>query len=388
MNPKSDTMRLLQTCALVMICSSLSFSQSFYIKSGTTLFVGTGTVMMVEDSLVNNGILINNGSLTMSGVWLNDGTYQPGDGHITFNGSSGEQIINHNAQAFSWLAIEGGGVKKFLADIVIEQELVLSDGILTAENGSKIDFAQSAIITGGSDQSHINGVVQQSGTGDKLFPIGNGSMYLPVQISNLTSPAQIQVSGTELNGSVELVKSSSLLNISDQRYFTVDVITGSLGSVSITLPIRNEDALVNVESVVVAEAALLTDPFINLGSSASSGSLTNGMVTSERPLTGRFFAIATAGSEIIVYNAIAPNGHEDNKYLRVTNLTKPNRVTIFNRWGDKVFEVQDYDDTLPGKRFEGLATGGKELPSGTYFYKIEIGTGTQSALTGYLSLKW
>jgi len=51
-----------------------------------------------------------------------------------------------------------------------------------------------------------------------------------------------------------------------------------------------------------------------------------------------------------------------------------------------VFEVQNYTNDLPGKRFEGMNDHGKDLPSGTYFYKIEFADAS-SPVTGYLSLK-
>jgi len=91
-------------------------------------------------------------------------------------------------------------------------------------------------------------------------------------------------------------------------------------------------------------------------------------------------------TEIIVYNAVAPNSVGDNKFMRIDHLPNNNRVSIFNRWGDKVFEVQNYESEVPGKRFEGLSDSGKALPTGTYFYKIELAS-SHDPLTGYLSLK-
>ncbi|HEY9049434.1 MAG TPA: gliding motility-associated C-terminal domain-containing protein [Ohtaekwangia sp.] len=92
-------------------------------------------------------------------------------------------------------------------------------------------------------------------------------------------------------------------------------------------------------------------------------------------------------SQIVVYNAVAPKSIGDNRFMRIEYLPPvDNRVSIFNRWGDKVFEVQNYTNDLPGKRFEGMNDHGKDLPSGTYFYKIEFADAS-SPVTGYLSLK-
>jgi gliding motility-associated-like protein len=94
--------------------------------------------------------------------------------------------------------------------------------------------------------------------------------------------------------------------------------------------------------------------------------------------------------EIIAYNGISPNGDGKNDYFLIENiqyLGPDNTVKIFNRWGDKVFEMKDYNNTT--RIFDG-----KELPSGVYFYKVNyiksiVPTGTSSSgeLTGYLTLK-
>jgi gliding motility-associated-like protein len=93
--------------------------------------------------------------------------------------------------------------------------------------------------------------------------------------------------------------------------------------------------------------------------------------------------------EIVVYNAISPNGDSKNEsffiqYIDLLPSTQNNRVTIYNRWGDEVFNVIDYNNK--DRVFRGLSTDGSELPTGTYFYKIEFSTGAKIR-TGFISLK-
>jgi gliding motility-associated-like protein len=71
------------------------------------------------------------------------------------------------------------------------------------------------------------------------------------------------------------------------------------------------------------------------------------------------------------------------KYVDVVEGASKNKVSIYNRWGDLVFEVSDYDNV--SRVFTGVSNSGKELPSGTYFYKIDFSSG--SPLSGYLTLK-
>ena len=91
--------------------------------------------------------------------------------------------------------------------------------------------------------------------------------------------------------------------------------------------------------------------------------------------------------DIVVRNGMSPNGDGKNDYFRLENITALgaiNKVSIFNRWGDKVFEVENYDNQT--RRFEGKSDGGNDLPSGVYFYKITF-NGSRPELSGYVTLK-
>ncbi|MBK7650258.1 MAG: VCBS repeat-containing protein [Flammeovirgaceae bacterium] len=93
--------------------------------------------------------------------------------------------------------------------------------------------------------------------------------------------------------------------------------------------------------------------------------------------------------DIEIFNAVSPNkdGLNDIFYIQYIDLipeTQSNKVTIYNRWGSKVFEVENYNNT--DRVFKGLNENGNELPSGTYFYKIDFDSGRKSE-SGYLVLK-
>jgi gliding motility-associated-like protein len=92
--------------------------------------------------------------------------------------------------------------------------------------------------------------------------------------------------------------------------------------------------------------------------------------------------------DLIVYNAISPNADLKNEKWIIENIdarpdTQQNQVTIYNRWGDVVWEGKNYDNTTVV--FTGLSKGGSELPSGTYFYKIDFSQ--RGAVRGFLILK-
>jgi len=76
-------------------------------------------------------------------------------------------------------------------------------------------------------------------------------------------------------------------------------------------------------------------------------------------------------NEDYVVNAVAvitPNGDGYNDLWNIDNiLTYPdNEVLIFDRWGTKVFEMKNYDNTWDG------TYKGKDLPQGPYYYVIKF----------------
>jgi gliding motility-associated-like protein len=92
--------------------------------------------------------------------------------------------------------------------------------------------------------------------------------------------------------------------------------------------------------------------------------------------------------DVTVYNAISPNGDDLNSVLILKDieiLSPKNQVSIYNRWGDEVFSISDYDNKA--NVFMGFSNDGNKLPTGTYFYKITLPS-TGKAMTGFLQLKY
>ncbi|MEQ8415495.1 MAG: gliding motility-associated C-terminal domain-containing protein [Imperialibacter sp.] len=76
----------------------------------------------------------------------------------------------------------------------------------------------------------------------------------------------------------------------------------------------------------------------------------------------------------IVFNGVSPNGDGKNDFLKIEFADRhlDNRLRIFNRWGDVIFEKEGYDNRTGV--FEGKSNigGENDLPSGTYYYQFEV----------------
>jgi large repetitive protein len=68
----------------------------------------------------------------------------------------------------------------------------------------------------------------------------------------------------------------------------------------------------------------------------------------------------------------SPNGDGVNDFFTINNTTgKKIELLIYNRWGNLVYESNDYKNTFDGKANSGIIIG-SELPDGTYFYIVKI----------------
>jgi gliding motility-associated-like protein len=82
--------------------------------------------------------------------------------------------------------------------------------------------------------------------------------------------------------------------------------------------------------------------------------------------------------DFFIPEGFSPNGDGINDLFVIRGIEyyPGNKIVIFNRWGDKIFEASPYQNTWDGKTTMGLRVGGDELPIGTYFYLLDLGNGS------------
>ncbi len=88
--------------------------------------------------------------------------------------------------------------------------------------------------------------------------------------------------------------------------------------------------------------------------------------------------------QFFIPDAFSPNGDNINDYFEIPGIEyyEGNSIEIFNRWGNKVYEARNYGiSTVPkywnGKSNTGFRLGSEDLPTGTYFYIINLGKGEE-----------
>jgi gliding motility-associated-like protein len=88
--------------------------------------------------------------------------------------------------------------------------------------------------------------------------------------------------------------------------------------------------------------------------------------------------------QIEIFNGVTPNGDGHNDFFFIRNIEgfPSNIVQIYNRWGQKLDEINGYDNT---SLFWPDLNKASAPPSGTYFYVIDLGNGTK-LLKGWIEL--
>ena len=96
----------------------------------------------------------------------------------------------------------------------------------------------------------------------------------------------------------------------------------------------------------------------------------------------------TIETSLTIYNGVSANADGKNDFFLIDCIDyfPNNNVKIYNRAGQRLYEVDGYNNT--DVRFEGFSNvggGGLQLPTGTYFYVIDLGNG-EDPVQGFLEL--
>lgn len=81
-----------------------------------------------------------------------------------------------------------------------------------------------------------------------------------------------------------------------------------------------------------------------------------------------------------VPNLITPNGDGENEtfYIPCIEAFPGSRLTIYNRYGNKIYQTENYQNDWWG------TYQGKPLPDGTYFYQLTFNDAARTSVKGYI----
>ncbi|MEM7551502.1 MAG: BspA family leucine-rich repeat surface protein [Bacteroidota bacterium] len=208
----------------------------------------------------------------------------------------------------------------------------------------------------------------------ETFEVIFGEYNNGVQITN-NQADDIDVGSTPIN--VERTETFTINNIGQ-----VDLVINSITFSDPNFEARNVPDIIPANQLAGFQIVLLAT---TAGQFSSDVALSTSAGDFEFGVTGEVLE----DLQIEVVNAVAPAGTAGvNDFLEITNLPNDNFVTIYNRWGDQVFEMENYSGlgADPARVFNGErnTNGSGNLPSGTYYYLIRT---RSEEINGFMVLR-
>ncbi len=265
-----------------------------------------------------------------------------------------------------------------------------------------------AAPTVSSTQPIVNGVIVLCTESNETTTLSVPAGFVSYQWSSGSTSSSFTTSQsgsysatvTDTNGCTSLTSAAISINSTSCISITSETLTTQIeGTVSISLI----SLIATLKTLDVSSIKVVKQPSSGAVASVDNGELTvdykgvqfsgtDSVTIQVCDVDGNCktqeFSIDVIG-DIKVYNAVSPNGDGKNEffhlqYIDVIPSKQQNQMSIYNRWGDEVFSVNDYNNH--DRVFNGYSNSGNKLPAGTYFYKISfVG---EKPRTGYLELKY
>lgn len=158
-----------------------------------------GNIKILKEILIQENNTIKGGSSTISllGNWRNNGNFIPETSTVIFEGNTIQNIFKQGVEEFNTLKINNSAnptAVKIETDVKIKNTLDLTNGILETSHSSFLNILDGASITNASENSYVSGPMRKIGSTDFVFPVGKGSVYARLAISDLgTNNSTFQV---------------------------------------------------------------------------------------------------------------------------------------------------------------------------------------------------
>lgn len=348
----------------------------------------------------SSGDVLNDGEMHFYGHYQNEGlfsyTTNSRTGYVVFEGLMPEmqKISGTSPSSFYDVLFNKSGAEHsfhLTNDIANAGTVNLLNGVVLMDkpNGGAFVFLKGSKHINTSDRSHVNGEVTKNGNEGFKYPVGDGGYYRFAGISAPVQEAEIYTGEYLLENSNSKYPHASrtgvLQAIDDKEYWIINQSVKTDNSVIVTLSwdtrTTPQSFTDNPDLLHVVRWDEKQKLWVDEG-----GVVNYADQTVTTPVNVDGFGIFTLGTikksiigegDVVIYNGVTPDGDGMNDYFIIDNINQfpNNHVTIYNRWGRKVYETYSYDSN--GNVFNGTAQGnaivnqGEKLPTGTYYYVVE-----------------
>lgn len=350
---------------------------------------------IAQTAFQNNGFvqMHTNAKVGFHTHLVNNGAFDKNEGFTGFYSNNETLTVSGNNRAiFNDLEIGTVNNLELYTSLGVKNELLFLEGkVITPRNETDIslDFINHQFYVGESNDRHTDGYASVITNEAFTFPIGDDNRLRPMILPNHTNNPTFKgayffenpnTPSTFNNNFTTSTKEKSIQNVSKQEFWDLDGTTET----NITLTWDEQSNIpflsLNLNNLRVVGWNKTTAIWENLGNTKVEGSIDKGTITSKLfiPNNYEILTIGTINDQKEVNNnyLISPNNDGINDPFVIEDLKnyKHNKLLIFNRWGNLVYQKEDYKS-----EFYGLSEGRVTLlvkdllPVGTYFYIVRYG---------------
>jgi gliding motility-associated-like protein len=366
-------------------------------------FFVIGFTVVAQTALYNSGNMQfhGNAEIGFHTNLINDSDFETTSGLVGFYSSSPLEVQGSIAPTLFDVEIFTQSNIFLSTTLNISNNLNFIEGDVLSPLDNEVvylNFLDDAFFTGENDAAKVTGFAAITNKTIFSFPVGDQSQLRPLLLESDSNNELAICAYIRQNPSNPSVLSESfnleqrvrsIGEISDKEFW---ILQGDVPS-TVTLSWNQESDLANIGNTTEAEDIILvgwskaSQLWTVIGKTAFSGDLNQGFLVSEKFIPSDYDVI-TFGTVPLPLDTFAvnnptlgnyfvsPNGDGINDVLIIDNLgeAESNNLQIYNRFGQKVFEMNNYNDEFNGfSNQDNLVINKSQgLPEGVYFYIVTL----------------
>lgn len=367
------SMRKLKILLITIFYLAGPAAAQIVVKEGN-LFLHPNSKVSVQGAVINNGSILNQGVLSLTGDWQNFSSYTSSDGTIILNGS-GAQVFFHNSQTVNVLLIANTAYIKLFTDVTVMEKLILKKGVVIPEPDSKLTMAEEAEVEGGGPNAYINGVIYHTGPGSKFYPIGKNGQYAPVTLSQVEGEAPVV--GVEFYDQTDQTLEGNEMQL-QEFYWSLSTLSGKFEGSPLTLDVLMENTGWEEDQWIMVGSEHLDESFKALENVHMQIHANRFIFSSSKSFNSKYITLGIPESVkelIFIPNVLSPSApHPEDRTIKIySKIIEPEsfKWTIWDSWGQVVYFTNSF--------YQASATGwlgtykgkGEALP-GIYKYLLQV----------------
>ena len=367
-------------------------------------FIIFGVIGNGQNAFQNSGnIQIHqNGEIGFHIDLVNNGTFNQNLGYAGFFNSQNPLSIS-GSESPRFFDMEVDVVNHLFLDIsteIVNSISYTTGDVITPRFDPTItlDYFPSAFYGLESDATNTDGYVSFRGNAEFVFPIGNDDKLRPLITTNAAPIPPIKAAYFNEDPNFPSVftqpfdtnSTDSFVNIvSTIEYWDFDGPDNSFVTLTWDDESEIEQIVSDLLNLRVVGWHIADSEWKDIGNSNFTGTFNEGTIDSFLFNPSDYeiitFGALIAEDDLVVYNLFSPNSDGANDTFVIEGIELfDNTLKIYNRWGNLVYDVENYQNDWNGISNAGtVLRRNQRLPAGTYFYTLELKESGRAS-TGWL----